>query len=164
MKCSMLLLLFLPIMNLANAQDSLGNITELQRLLKERKDHFQEYSQAADQRSGIFGNKTKRDLEQSREILFNIVKTDNHILEELDRAISNRGMAKADYSFEETSYKQTIEQLSQATDTLNKQLEAQKQISASMQNKADSQRWILYVLAGIIGLLSVYIFWSKARK
>src|SRR4051794_10858748 len=80
------------------AQDSLSNISELEKLLKERKLRFDAYAESADQRSGIFGTKTKKDLEQSREILLQIVKTDNALLNALDHAIVRRGMAKADYS------------------------------------------------------------------
>ena len=145
------------------AQDSLGNITELQKLLKERKDRFEAYATSADQRSGIFGNKTKKDLEKSREILFQIVKTDNNILNELTRVISKRGMAKADYSYDESGYKQTIDQLTQAADTLNKQLVAVKEINAAMESKAHTQQWILYLLLGVIALLTIGIV-LKGRK
>src|SRR6185436_7073698 len=105
MKKIILLIPFFLFTPQLKAQDSIGNIEELQKLLKERKDRFEAYATSADQRSGIFGNKTKKDLEKSREILFQIVKTDNNILTELDRAISHRGMAKADYSVDEAGYK-----------------------------------------------------------
>src|SRR6185295_18213620 len=95
-----LLIPFLLFTAQLKAQDSLGNITELQKLLKDRKNRFVAYATSADQRSGIFGNKTKKDLEKSREILFEIVKTDNTIFNELTRVISKRGMAKADYSYD----------------------------------------------------------------
>ena len=145
------------------AQDSIGNIAELQKLLKERKDRFEAYATSADQRSGIFGNKTKKDLEKSREILFQIVKTDNTIFNELTRVISKRGMAKADYSYDEMAYKQTIDQLTLAADTLNKQLVAVKAINTSLENKADIQEWILYSLLGVIVLLTLGIV-LKGRK
>jgi predicted ribosome quality control (RQC) complex YloA/Tae2 family protein len=145
------------------AQDSLGNIAELQKLLKDRKDRFEAYATSADQHSGIFGNKTKKDLEKSREILFQIVRTDNTIFDELTRVISKRGMAKADYSYDEVAYKQTIDQLTQATDTLNKQLAAVKEINAAMEKKANIQQWVLYSLLGAIVLLTLGIV-LKTRK
>lgn len=139
-------------------QDSLGNITELQKLLKERKDRFEDYATSADQRSGIFKMKTKKDLEQSREILLQIVKTDNRIFNELSAVISRRGMAKADYSYDEITYKETINRLTQAADTLNKQLAAEKQLHAVSERKASTQQWVTYILLGLIAVLVAYIF------
>jgi hypothetical protein len=144
-----------------NAQDSLGSITELQRLLKERRDRFDAYATSADQKSGIFGNKTKKDLEESRTILLEIVKTDNQLLNELDRAISRRGIAKADYSVAEVGYRETIDRLSQAVDTLNKQLIAERELSASFQHKTESGQWFLYLLLAIIAVLVAILLRRK---
>ena len=146
------------------AQDSLGNITELQKLLKERKDRFEAYATSADKRSGIFGNKTKKDLEKSREILFQIVKTDNNILSELDRAISHRGMAKADYSVDEAGYKQTIDRLTQASDTLNSQLIAEKEINATMEKKMNIQQWMVYLQLALIVILILVIIQMRRKR
>lgn len=161
-KISLLILFFLFTATL-KAQESLGDITELQKLLKERKDRFEAYATSADQRSGIFGNKTRKDLEKSREILFEIVKTDNTIFNELTRVISKRGMAKADYSYDEMGYKQTIDQLTRAADTLNKQLVAIKEINASLKKKVNFQQGIVYLLLGVTALLTLGIV-LKGRK
>jgi len=146
------------------AQDSLANITELQKLLKDRKDRFEEYATAADKKSGIFGTKTKKDLEKSREILFQIVKTDNNILNELNHAIVNRGIAKADYSYDQMEYKQTIDRLTQAVDTLNKQLIATKNVNASLEKKAGMQKGVSYLLSGVIVLLSMFLLITRRKK
>ncbi len=158
MKKILLLLLLSFLCPVVHSQDSLGNIIELQKLLKERKDKFEDYASSADKRSGIFKMKTKKDLEASREILLQIVKTDNHIFSALSSAISHRGMAKSDYSYDELNYKQTIDRLSLAADTLNKQLVAEKELHAANERKAGTLQWIVYVLAGIVVLLTVAIF------
>lgn len=150
----LLLFSFLPL----NAQDSLGSIGELQRLLNERNLRFGEYVQSAEKKSGIFGNKTKKDLEQSREILLEIVKTDEEILSELNRAIQRRGMAKVSYTFDEMEYRQTIDQLVQASDTLEKQLVATREIHASLQKKYDVQKMILYGIAATFAVFIILIF------
>jgi len=161
-----LLILFFLFTAQLKAQDSLGNITELQKLLKDRKDRFEAYATSADQHSGIFGIKTKKDLEKSREILLEIVKTDNNILLELNRAISHRGIAKADYSIDEAGYKQTIDRLTQASDTLNSQLIAAKEINTTMQKKVNTQQWIVYSQFAIIMILSLAIIqiWRRQRS
>ena len=147
-----------------HAQDSLGSISELQRLLQQRKDRFQEYATAADQRSGIFGTKTKKDLEQSREILLQIVKTDNNILNALNQAIARRGMAKADYSYDQIENKETIDRLTQAADTLNKQLIAAREVNASLEKKAGTQRGVSYTLIGVIIFLSISFLLGRRKN
>ncbi len=144
------------------AQDSLSTIGELQKLLKDRRERFQSYATSADQRSGIFGNKTKKDLEESREILLDIVKTDDHILTKLNEAISTRGMAKSDYSVDVMNYTQTIDRLAAAADTLNKQLIDVRESNSSLQQKAGMQQWMIYALsAAVVILLLVVLFRKK---
>jgi len=141
------------------SQDSLGNLKELKQLLMQRKDQFDTYAKQADERSGIFGNKTKKDLEKSREILLQIVKIDNSIMDELNRAITNRGMAKADYSTDQLQYTTTIQQLTLAADTLEKQLNIATEAKASLQKKITLQQWAIYFLCAaiLIGL------WQRFR-
>lgn len=164
MKKYLLLLPCILFFNTLHAQDSLGNITELKKLLQERKDRFSQYSEAAEMKSGIFGNITKKDLEHSRDILIEIVKTDNHLLTELDKAIEKRGIAKADYSFDEVAYKQTIENLANATDTLNVQLTAAKDLNKVVQSSLRKQQWISYVLLSIVGILLFVIFMIRRKR
>ena len=147
------------------AQDSLSNIKELETLLQQRKDRFEAYAQSADNRSGIFGNKTKKDLEQSREILLEIVKTDNVILTTLEKAIVQRGMAKADYSVNEMDYKQTIERLTAAADTLNTQLIAAKERNLAGENEVSEQRNISYLLLSITLIFAgvIVYLWRRPK-
>jgi len=164
MKKICVLIFILSNVGALSAQDSLGNLTELQHLLQIRKDRFQEYATAADQRTGIFGTKTKKDLEQSREILLQIVKTDNNILNALNQAIVRRGMAKADYSYDEIQNSQTIERLTEAADTLNKQLITAREINDSLEKKTGMQSGINYILIGIIVFLSISFLWRATKS
>jgi hypothetical protein len=131
------------------AQDSLGNLKELQQLLQLRQQQFQSYAAAADQRSGIFGNKTKKDLEESREILLRIVEIDNRIMVELDQAIAERGMAKADFSADQMNYEKTIRQLTMAADTLEKQVGALRAEQGRRTKQWQNQK----IISGLFGLL-----------
>ena len=49
-------------------------------LLQDRKEKFGQYSQSLSMRSGIFGLKTKKDMQRSIDILTEIVETDDTIL------------------------------------------------------------------------------------
>ena len=143
------------------AQDSLGNIGELQKLMKQRQDQFEAYANAAEQRSGIFKNKTKKDLEESREILLQIVNIDNRIMSELNRVVSSRGLAKANYSFDVQQYTETISNLTAATDTLSRQLDILKHDHAGLEKKEYLQRWLMYIFAGTTLLLIAMRFLRK---
>ena len=157
----LLMLSFLAIQ--AYSQDSLNNLGELKQLLKQRKDQFDTYAKQAGARSGIFGNKTKKDLEKSREILLQIVNIDNRIMDELNQAIANRGMAKADYSADQMQYTTTIQQLTLAADTLEKQLNAATEEKTSLQKKTTLQQWAIYFLCAVI-LLGLFKRFRTVKK
>lgn len=52
-------------------------------LLAERSSRFGRYDESLNQRTGIFGWQTKRDIKNSNEILRQVVLTDNNIFKEL---------------------------------------------------------------------------------
>lgn len=52
-------------------------------LLAERSAKFGQYDESLNQRTGIFGWQTKRDIKNSNEILRQVVLTDNNIFKEL---------------------------------------------------------------------------------
>ncbi|WP_343521747.1 hypothetical protein [Pedobacter sp.] len=52
-------------------------------LLSERSARFGQYEESLNQRTGIFGWQTKRDIKNSNEILRQVVLTDNNIFKEL---------------------------------------------------------------------------------
>ena len=51
-------------------------------LLNDRKIKFDQYQSSLSQRSGIFGSKTKKDMQSSIDMLTEIVETDNAIMRE----------------------------------------------------------------------------------
>ena len=96
--------------------------TELQNLLKLRKEKFDSYSQSLEQRSGIFGNKTKRDIKESNQVLIDIVRTDNQMIRVLNRVLDYRTFEKVSMNYDLKANQLAVNNLSQATDTLSKQV------------------------------------------
>ncbi len=95
---------------------------ELQNLLAERAKKFGAYTSTIQKRSGIFGNKTKNDIQKSNEVLISIVTLDNDIMDVLNRSLNYKVFEKTagDYSSRDCELK--LKQSMEVTDTLLKQL------------------------------------------
>lgn len=120
---------------IANAiQDSIQKQEDdkkfIRMLLKERKEKFAQYTEHLDDKSGFFGNQTKRDIKEVNEVLKEIVKTDNKIIMELDRLLDQRKFENFRSEYETKRASQELVQLQMenerllaANDTLIKQLQ-----------------------------------------
>jgi hypothetical protein len=79
-------IIFISIFSSASAQDTTAYEIQRQKingLLAERSAKFGQYDQSLNERTGIFGFQTKRDIKNSNEILRQIALTDNDIFSEL---------------------------------------------------------------------------------
>ncbi|MBL0048536.1 MAG: hypothetical protein IPP32_10630 [Bacteroidetes bacterium] len=117
---------FTEIQNTAASEADSSNYyrTELKDLLRDRRVKFDAYSQSLEQHSGIFGNKTKKDIRESNTVLINIVRTDNHIIQVLNRVLDYRTYEKVNMNYDLNQNKRQANMLMQATDTLSKQVSA----------------------------------------
>jgi hypothetical protein len=116
------LLIALPVA--ATSEEQQPQIIErqmLKELLDDRKTRFSDYFNSIEKRSGIFGNKTKKDLTGSNVILTEIVKTDNRIIQVLNRALDYKTFEKTGFNYDKLADEQRIAELLRATDTLNTQ-------------------------------------------
>ena len=83
---SIIIILLLTKSNVSAQNDSSAyeaQRNKINKLLNERSSRFGQYDSSLGKRSGIFGLKTKRDLQFSNDILRQIVLTDNDIFSEL---------------------------------------------------------------------------------
>jgi hypothetical protein len=89
MKKTLLLILFTLFITGAFAQAGTDSLAyQLQRkkingMLDMRRQKFGEYDQSLKMHTGIFGMQTKKDIRNSNDILMNIVKTDDDIMQQL---------------------------------------------------------------------------------
>src|SRR6476646_9983845 len=103
--------------------------SKINNMLDARFQKFGEFDQSLRSKTGIFGLKTKRDMQKSIDILTEIIKTDNEILKEtktlLDfktyqqEQITNKSKESEDRSL---AYMRTINKLQTETESLNSQL------------------------------------------
>lgn len=98
-------------------------------LLQERSAKFGKYDESLNQRTGIFGWQTKKDIKNSNEILRQVVLTDNNIFKELKVLMDYKDLqnqqkvAVADNSQERLeAYRSTIKKLQDQNAQLNDDL------------------------------------------
>ncbi|MBK0383230.1 hypothetical protein I5M32_09690 [Pedobacter sp. SD-b] len=123
----------------ANAFQNVDSLTyNLQRnkingMLDARSAKFGQFDNSLSQHTGIFGFKTKKDMQKSMDILTDIIKTDNDILREtktlLDfktfqqEQVANQGK---DYESKNLAYMHTINKLQTENEKLVKESESNK--------------------------------------
>lgn len=122
MKATLSLIFLLLFINSAFSQMQVQDRLNLQNLLAERAKNFSEYTSSIQKRSGIFGNKTKKDLEKSNEILIGIVTLDNSITDALNRALQYKTFEKTSDNYDVMDCQLKLKQSMEVTDTLLKQM------------------------------------------
>ncbi len=106
---------------------------KVNQLLADRSAKFGQYDHSLNSRTGIFGLKTKKDMQKSIDILTQIVQTDNHIFMELKTLLDYNNLEKTQavdkYQATESSkinFMTTITKLQQQNDQLKADLEKSK--------------------------------------
>jgi hypothetical protein len=158
-----LILLFLPFLAASTPTDLMEK-EKLHELIEQRKIRFSAYFNSIEKKSGIFGNKTKKDLTLSNSILTDIVKTDNQIIQVLNRALDYKSFEKTGFNYEKLEQDQQIQNL-----TLNNQVLIKKQellIEENNKNKSAEKYWknISVFLIIILVMLLIYIFRNNYHK
>ncbi|WP_244214322.1 hypothetical protein [Pedobacter jejuensis] len=131
-------------------------------LLQERSQRFGQYDESLNQRTGIFGWQTKKDIKNSNEILRQVVLTDNNIFKELKVLMDYKDLqnqqkvAVADNSQERIeSYMRTIKKLQDQNEELKSDL-------AKKNNQSVSTYIIAFLLLVMAG--GFYFFNKKLKK
>jgi len=155
----LLLLLFLQIQAKAQQDTSTyaAQRVKVNALLAERSEKFGQYDESLNQRTGIFGWQTKKDIKNSNEILREVVLTDNNIFKELKILMEYKDLqnqqkvAVADHSQERIEgYMKTIKKLQDQNETLQKE---------SNKNSDGISTYIIILL--ILTLVAVFYFYNK---
>jgi hypothetical protein len=146
-----------------SAKADLMEKERLKELLNERKEKFQSYFSSIDKRSGIFGNKTKKDILQSNEVLVAIVKTDNNIISVLNRALDYKSFEKTSFSYDKLEQDKQIDDLKQQNSLLAMRVDALKESFNKDENRITFYKMIIYIeLAVLIFCLYIYLKKQKA--
>lgn len=135
----------------------------LQNLVAERRTLYTQWKEALDQKSGIFGNQTKADLEEINEVLKQIIRKDNDILEALDESQT------AEYQQLQQKYNSVLEEnlaLQNRQKAIENKLKEEKTYQKqnySQIERAEGDR-ILWALVSLISFLILIVLYIKLKK
>lgn len=135
---------------------------KINELLKERSARFGQYDQSLNQRTGIFGFQTKKDIKNSNEILRQIVLNDNNIFKELKVLLEYKDLqvqqvqSNAQASNERISaYMAAIKKLQDQNEILRKQLSEQEKESGN------TSFYVILLMAALL-VAAGYIIYTKS--
>ncbi|EIM78757.1 hypothetical protein A3SI_01766 [Nitritalea halalkaliphila LW7] len=143
-----LLLLFalaLPLQTMAQAK--------LEKLLEDRAALHQAWKASEANKSGIFGNRTKKDMQETNAWLERILQKDNLIIQELEL---QQQIVASEMTYEKNDYKFVMQRLERENRQLKERL-AQAEDALLEQKKTTSSVWkwltwtSLFLLALLMG-------------
>ncbi|MBW3469101.1 Clp protease ClpB [Arthrospiribacter ruber] len=145
----LLLLLTLPVFGFAQAK--------LERLLEDREKMHREWRASESKKSGIFGNRTKKDMIETNEWMERIIQKDNQIMDEL-KMLSE--IEKTEITYEKNDYKFISQKQEREIGLLKRALQEKDQ---DIQEKVSGKR--TYEWTTFLFFLSTvalgYLFWKK---
>ncbi|WP_353133999.1 hypothetical protein [Pseudopedobacter sp.] len=131
---------------------------KINNMLDQRSEKFGQYTESLSKRTGIFGFKTKKDMQKSIDILLDIMLTDNAILKETKILLDYKNFQQQrivnvskETDEKNLSYMRTINKLQNQNEKLAQEI---KQLKRSKRNSALS----ILLLSIILGVGSAYIF------
>lgn len=125
----MTILVFL-FLSFFSPQSDQQNSAKLEHLVNERQSLHQQWQNSESKKSGIFGNRTKKDMKETNDWLARIIAKDNQIIEELK--LSGKietaviGQEKDDYKTITLSLEQDVQALKRALAERDKSIETMK--------------------------------------
>ena len=123
---------------------------KVSNMVDERNSRFEQYQNILSKKSGIFGGKTKKDMQNSIDVLTEIVQTDNAILDETNLLLKSKygePQRQSDASSSKQAlkaYQDSLEQLQQKNVLLLKK-------ASSLERQKRNYNIVLFIL-GLIGL------------
>lgn len=107
---------------------------KINTMLDARTAKFGQFTESLNKKTGIFGFKTKKDMQKSMDILKQIIETDNSILKETKTLVDFKTYQQDKVASESKesenrnlAYMRTINKLQTQTETITKALQKQKQ-------------------------------------
>jgi hypothetical protein len=147
----LVLLFFIPSMAFAQAK--------LDRMLQERESMHREWKGSESKKTGIFGNRTKKDMIETNEWMQRIIQKDNQIMEEL-RLMSE--IEKTEITYEKNDYKFISQKQEREIALLKRALEEKDLQVVEKKSGKRIFEWTTFIFA-LTTLGLGYFYWKRIR-
>ncbi|NNC85392.1 MAG: hypothetical protein HKN75_04865 [Bacteroidia bacterium] len=139
----------------------------LLELLEKRKALFNEYSSLNEMKTGIFKNRTKKDVMRSKQMLNNIIALDNKIINELDRMFEHNQFQKLSLGVDMLDYELQLNKHRVGISALQNEIQYLKNDKAELELQISQGKFWQYLstvvsifLAGIL----IYVLFKKRKE
>jgi hypothetical protein len=133
----------------------------INQLLRERSSRFGQYENSLGKRTGIFGLKTKKDMQFSNDILRQIVLTDNDIFSELKILLDYKDLEKEQVKIRAETVEGRIGRFQMTITGLQQENEKLRAETEKKNDESDQKSIYLLVLVVSLFVSLAYIFKSK---
>ncbi len=134
----------------------------INKLLEERSLRFSRYDQSLTQRSGIFGLKTKRDMQASNDILTQIVLNDNDIFSELKVLLDFNNFEKAEV---EARAESSEDRLARFQTTITKLQIENDRLTAQIAEQSTAYRKLIFITVfAFLMFIMALVYIIRAKK
>ncbi|SKB34572.1 hypothetical protein [Daejeonella lutea] len=135
---------------------------KINKLLENRSMKFSQYDNSLTKRTGIFGLKTKRDMQVSNDILTKIVLTDNEIFSELKILLDYKDFEKKEVEHRAVTVEGRIERFQSTITKL--QQENDKLKDENIKHSASFDKMKFYLTTSLIALALAIIYAIRGKK
>lgn len=133
-------------------------------LLQKRKTLFNKYSQLNELKTGIFKNRTKKDVVKSKDMLNNIIAIDNKIISELDRLFEHKQFEQLSLGVDMLDYELKLNKQREAINTLHNEILIFKTQNEDLElalSQGKFWKYLFALLSLLLGAALIYILLKK---
>ncbi len=164
---TLVIILLLPISGIFAAQDTTltyeSQRQKVNKLLQQRSARFGDFSESLQRRTGIFGLKTKKDMQASIDILKQIVLNDNDIFRETKTLLDFKDVQKSDVEQRASELDNRVRGYIKAISNMQKEREILKADLAAAEKRAGRHALFLFFTLLVIAAL-VFILLRNRRS
>jgi len=131
----------------------------LNKLVNERQQLHQQWQQSENQKSGIFGNRTKKDMIATNEWMARIIEKDNQIMQELEML---KKIETTEISYEKDDYKFIAQKQEQDIGKLKRALAEQEEAVATQKSSKRTYEWTTFIF--FISTVALGVMYYKAKR
>ena len=132
----------------------------LNKLVNERQQLHEQWQQSEQQKSGIFGNRTKKDMIATNEWMARIIQKDNQIMQELEML---KKIETTEISYEKDDYKFIAQKQEQDIGKLKRALADQEEEIAKQKSSKRTYEWTTFIFFLSSVVLGVMYYKSRQR-